>query len=141
MGQAFRNTGMSLCRNLDRFLNSGEGSCILAIQSVGVCQIRKNPRLGFQTRLSRPSEAESIGQILDRRRKSSRDDVSKTTTGQTIDSQVGIAAFYGQRISPLSMLLSQSNVSLHPCEVDIGPTRYDVMESINLTALQLNDAI
>jgi hypothetical protein len=126
---------MTLCRNLDRFVNRSEGSRIIAIQFVGICQVSKNARFIFQTGFTRSSEAESIGQILNCRGESSCDDMRKTPTGLTIDSQLGVAAFYGQGERPVGMLLSQSDVSLYPRQIDIGPTRYNVMEDINLATL------
>jgi hypothetical protein len=44
---------MTLGRNFDCFINRVKGSCIVAIQSVGICQIGKNPGFGFRTCLSR----------------------------------------------------------------------------------------
>src|SRR5215469_4945556 len=114
---------------------------MIATQSVGIRQIGKNPGFIFQTSSSRSSEVESIGEILNRGGESSCDDMGNTTTRLTIDSQIGITAFYGQGISPLGMLLSQRDVSFHPGKVDIRPTRYDVSENVNLAALQRKDAI
>ena len=140
-GEAFRNPGMTLGRNLDCLINRGESSRIIAIQSVGICQISQNTGFVFQTGLSRSSEAESVGQIFNRRGESSCDDMRKTTTGLGIDSQIGVAAFYGEGKRSVGMLLSQSDVSLCPRKVDIRQARYDVMENVNLATLQLNDAI
>ena len=38
---------MTLGRNLNRLINSGEGSCSIAIQSVGICQISQNTGFVF----------------------------------------------------------------------------------------------
>ncbi len=55
---------MTLGRNLDRLVNGGEGSCGIAIQSVGICQISQNTGFVFQTGLSRSSETEGVGQVF-----------------------------------------------------------------------------
>ena len=56
---------MTLGRNLDCLINSGEGGRSIAIQSVGICQISQNTGFVFQTGLSRSSKAEGVGQIFD----------------------------------------------------------------------------
>jgi hypothetical protein len=58
-----------------------------------------------------------------------------TTIGLAIDSQIGVSAFYGQVKRSVAMLLSQSDVPLCPRKVDMGPTRYNVMESVNLATV------
>ncbi len=94
-GKALRNTRMTLGCNPDSFVSRRQGGCIVAIQPVGICQIGEYPGLGFQTCFSRSSEAERVGEILNCRRESSCDDLRKATTGLTIDSQIGVSAFYG----------------------------------------------
>src|ERR1700733_8981316 len=62
--EALGNPGMTLGRNLDCLVNSGEGNRNIAIQSVGICQISQNTRFIFQAGLSRSSKAEGIGQVF-----------------------------------------------------------------------------
>src|SRR3981081_68050 len=65
----------------------------------------------------------------------------KTTTGLSIYSQIGVAAFHSDGERSISMFLSQSDVFLGPCDVHIRHARHDVMDRINLTTFQLKDPI
>lgn len=64
-GEALGNPGVTLGRNLDCFINGGEGNFRVAIQSIGICQIGQNAGFIFQAGLSRSREAEGVGQIVD----------------------------------------------------------------------------
>ena len=63
-GEAFRNPGMTLGRNLDRLINGSERRCDIAIQPVGICQISQNTGFVLQAGLSRSGEAEGVGQVF-----------------------------------------------------------------------------
>ena len=75
----------------------------------------------------------NVGQVFYGRIEPTRYDMRKTTTGLSIDSQVGIAGLHGDRKRSVGMLLSHSDVSLSPGEVHIRPTWNAVINSINLT--------
>src|SRR5665647_1375532 len=65
----------------------------------------------------------------------------KATRGLGIDSKIGVAALQGERERAVGVLLSQASISFKPCEVDIGQTRYDMVDSVNVPILQLKYSI